>query len=165
MGFVVPVDPHDTRRTTWSLSFGNQSPAGVNAFLRKYPGLFLGMMAATGLIKVGALLWQEKFSTWPLLSVLATPLALAGLAVGIGIGYDRLVSQATARGLAPVGGLLLLSATLAALALGGKGGLLVAALGGPIGLALVGPRLGHPDTSIGTVLRKKSGSSTGQVEA
>jgi len=122
-------------------------------------------MAAVGLIKVGALLWQEKFSTWPLLSVLATPLALVGLAVGIGVGYDRLVSRATVQGLAPVGGLLLLSVPLATLVFSGNGGLLVAAMVGPIGLALVGARLGHPETSIGTVLRGESDSPTEQVEA
>jgi hypothetical protein len=121
-------------------------------------------MTAAGVIKVGALLWQEKFSAWPLLTVLVAPLALAGLAVGIGIGHDRLVSRATARGLAPVGGLLLLAVPLAALVLGGKGGLLVAATGGPIGFALVGPRLGHPKTTIGAVWRRESDSSTEHVE-
>lgn len=165
MGLAVPVYPHNAHRSARSSSFGNQSPASVNTFLRKYPGLLLGTMAAAGLIKVGALLWQEKFSAWPLLSVLAAPLALAGLAVGIGIGHDRLVSRAKARGLAPVGGLLLLSVPLAALVLGGNADLLVAATMGPIGLALVGVQLGHPETSIGAVWRRGSDSSTEHVEA
>jgi hypothetical protein len=121
-------------------------------------------MAATGLIKVGALFWQEKFSAWPLLSVLAAPLALAGLAVGIGIGHDRLVSRAKARRLASVGGLLLLSVPLAPLVLGGNAGLLVAATVGPTGLALVGLRLGHPETSIGAVWHRESDTSTEHVE-
>ncbi len=122
-------------------------------------------MAAAGMIKVGALLWQEKLSAWPLLHVLVVPLALTGLVLGIGAGHDRLVSLSVARRLAPVGGLLLLTVPLAGAVLGLETGMLVAATVGPIGTALVGPRLGHPETSIGAVLRGGSDSSTEHVEA
>jgi hypothetical protein len=136
----------------------------VDSYLRKYPGLLLGFMAAAGLIKVGALLWQEKFSAWPLLSVLVVPLALAGLALGLGVGHDRLVSSSVARRLAPVGGLLLLAVPPAAVVLGGDGGLFVAATAGPVGLGLLGPRLAHPDGALRALLRGRDEAEVGHSE-
>lgn len=122
-------------------------------------------MAAAGMIKVGALFWQEKLSAWPLSYVLVLPLALGGLALGVGIGHDRLVSLSLARWLAPFGLVLLLTVPLAGGVLGLDGGVLVGATAGPMGLALLGPRLGHPDTSIGAALWGQTGASDERVEA
>jgi len=137
----------------------------VDTYLRKYPGLLLGLMAAAGLIKVGALLWQEQFSAWPLLSVLAGPLALAGLAVGLGIGYDRLVSPSVVQWLAPIGCVLLLAVACSMAVVGVENSLFVAATAGPIGLALIGSRLGRPAAPLGTLLRGEGDASPERVEA
>ena len=149
-----------------SVSFsGTQPSEDVDTYLRKYPGLLLGLMAAAGLTKVGALLWQEQFSAWPLLSVLAVPLALAGLALGLGIGYDRLVSRSVAQWLAPVGVVLLLAVACVMAVVGVEESLFVAATVGPIGFALIGPRLGRPETPFGALLRGGEESRTERVEA
>ena len=136
----------------------------MDSYLRKYPGLLLGLMAAAGLVKVGALFWQEKLSTWPLLSVLAGPLVLAGLALGIGIGYDRIVSGPVARRLAPVGVLLLL-VLVAGFVLGPGTGLLVATTIAPVGCFLIGLWVGHPKTSFGIAAFGRSDSVGEHVEA
>ena len=120
-------------------------------------------MAAAGMIKISALLWQEKLSAWPLLTVLAAPLALAGLALGIGAGHDRIVSLSVAHRLAPIGGLLLLVVPLAGGVLGVGEGILAGAIVGPLAFALIGPRLGHPDTITGAALFGGPDSSGKQV--
>ena len=137
--------------------------AHVDRYLCDYPGLIFGTMAA-GVIKVGALFWQEKLSTWPLSYVLVLPLALAGLALGVGIGHDRLVSLSLARRLAPFGLVRLLTVPLAGGMLGMDGGVLVGTMAGPMGLALLGPRLGHPNTSIGAALWGQAGASDERIE-
>jgi len=138
--------------------------AHVDGYLRDYPGLIFGTMAAAGMIKVGALFWQEKLSAWPLSYVLVLPLALAGLALGVGIGHDRLVSLSLARRLAPFGLVRLLTVPLAGGMLGIDGGVLVGTTAGPMGLALLGPHLGHPNTSIGAALRGQAGASDERIE-
>jgi len=156
----------DTARKLFvMLLFGTQPTGVVDTYLRKYPGLLLGLMAAAGLIKVGALLWQEQFSAWPLLTVLAAPLALAGLALGLGIGYDGLVSQSVAPWLAAVGGVLLLAVPCALAMLGLGGGMPVAAATGSIGLALTGPWLGRPETPVGAALHAEADASTDRAGA
>ena len=145
--------------------FGTQPIGIVDTYLRKYPGLLLGLMAAAGLIKVGALLWQEQFSGWPLLTVLAAPLALAGLALGLGIGYDGFVSRSVAPWLAAVGGALLLAVPCALAVLGVGDGMPVAATTGAIGLALIGPWLAHPETPVGAALRAEADASTERAGA
>ena len=121
-------------------------------------------MAAASMIKVGALFWQEKLSAWPLSYVLVLPLALAGLALGVGIGHDRLVSLSLARRLAPFGFVRLLTVPLAGGMLGIDGGVLVGTTAGPMGLALLWPHLGHPNTSIGAALRGQAGASDERIE-
>lgn len=138
--------------------------AHVDGYLRDYPGLIFGTMAAASMIKVGALFWQEKLSAWPLSYVLVLPLALAGLALGVGIGHDRLVSLSLARRLAPFGLVLLLTVPLAGGMLGMDGGVLVGTTAGPMGLALLGPHLGHPNTSIGAALWGQTGASDERTE-
>jgi len=136
----------------------------VDAYLRKYPGLLFGGMAAAGMIKVSALLWQEKLSAWPLMHVLVVPVALAGLALGLGAGRDRIVSRSAAQRLAPVGGLVLLIVPLAGLFSGLEAAVLAGTVAGPLGLALLGLQLGHPETRVGAVLRGDPGSSGEYVE-
>ena len=138
--------------------------AHVDGYLRDYPGLIFGTMAAAGMIEVGALFWHEKLSAWPLSYVLVLPLALAALALGVGIGHDRLVSLSLARQLAPFGLVLLLTVPLAEGMLGMDGGVLVGTMAGPMGLALLGPRLGHPNTSIGAALWGQTGASDERIE-
>lgn len=48
--------------------------------------------------------------------------------------------------------------------LGMDGGVLVGTTAGPMGLALLGPRLGHPDTSIGAALWGQTGASDERIE-
>ncbi|PSQ70316.1 MAG: hypothetical protein BRD26_04905 [Bacteroidetes bacterium QH_1_64_81] len=114
--------------------------AHVDGYLSDYPSLIFGTMAAAGMIKVGALFRQEKLSAWPLSYVLVLSLALAGLALGAGIGH------------------------LAGGMLGMDGGVLVGTTAGPMGLALLGPHLGHPDTSIGAALWGQTGASDERIE-
>ena len=122
----------------------------VNKYLQRYPGVIFGFMATAGLLKVGALLWQEKFSAMPLLSVLVVPLILAGAALGLGMGHDRLVPLHTARRLGIAGGLFFGAVFSAALLIGPVAFLL--AIGGPPAALLVGIRLGHPQTRSGALL-------------
>ncbi|MFB6272172.1 MAG: hypothetical protein ABEL51_04670 [Salinibacter sp.] len=76
---------------------------------RRYPGTTLGVMAVAGAVKVGAILWETTFSAWPLLQVLILPALGGGLALGIGMGHDHLLSASGARRLGATG-LLVLSA-------------------------------------------------------
>ena len=122
----------------------------MSKYLQRYPGVIFGLMATAGLLKVGALLWQEKFSATPLLSVLVVPLCLAGAALGLGVGHDRLVSLHTAQRVGIAGGLLLGAVVSAAVLVGPDAFLL--ATGGPPAAPLPGIRLGHPQTPSGALL-------------
>lgn len=136
----------------------------VDKYLREYPGLLLGTMAAAGTIKIGALLWQEKLSTWPMLHVLVVPLAFAGLVLGLGIGHDRLVTLPVARRLASLGACLLAAVPLAVLFLGPSEAVAIGTVVGPAGSALVGLRMGHPRTMPGALLSGDRHSPSGHVE-
>ena len=48
--------------------------------------------------------------------------------------------------------------------LGIDGGVLVGTTAGPMGLALLWPHLGHPNTSIGAALRGQAGASDERIE-
>lgn len=102
-----------------------------------------------GMLKVGGILWQTTLSAWPLLYVLALPVALGGFAVGIGTGHDRMVPASTAKRLVALGGLLLLSAPIAGLILGTGAILPTWMVAAPFGFALMGLPVGHPETSVG----------------
>lgn len=135
----------------------------VSKYLQRYPGVIFGLMATAGLLKVGALLWQEQFSAMPLLSVLAVPLLLAGAALGVGGGHDRLVSLHTAQRVGLAGGLLLGAVCSAALLAGPDAFLL--ATGGPPAALLLGIRLGHPQTRSGALLAATRSWPGGAVES
>ena len=108
----------------------------------RYPGLTLGVMGAIGAVKIGAILWETTFTTWPLLHVLLLPLMGGGLVFGIGVGHDRLVSVPTARRLGIAG--LLVSLIVAGESLFGSG--LAASVWMalvPLGPALIGIALGR----------------------
>ncbi len=137
----------------------------MKTYLRDYPGLILGTMASAGMIKVGALIWQEKLSAWPLLHVLVVPLFLAGVAIGVGAGHDRLVTLPVSRRLASLGVCLLAAVPLAIGLLDMSGAVAVGVAVGPIGGALVGLQVGHPRTTLGAVLAGDSPSPSGRVEA
>jgi hypothetical protein len=81
----------------------------LSAFQR-HPGLTLGSMAAVGAAKVGAILWETTFSTWPLLHVLLLPLMGGAFAFGVGAGHDRLPSAHLGRRLGATGLLVLAGA-------------------------------------------------------
>jgi len=120
----------------------------VQTYIQRYSGSVFGAGAAIGMMKVGAILWQTTLSGWSLLHVLALPAALAGLSVGIGAGHDRVVSASVAKRLVPLGGLFLLSVPAAGLFLGADAIAPTWMATVPLGFALMGLPVGHPETSI-----------------
>jgi hypothetical protein len=109
---------------------------------QRHPGLMLGAMAAIGAVKVGGILWETTLSAWPLLHVLVPPLIGGGLALGVGIGHDRLVSAPAARRLGVAG--LVVSCTVAGWSLVGPALPALAWMGlVPVGPVLLGIALGR----------------------
>lgn len=109
---------------------------------QRHPGLTLGSMAAVGAVKVGGILWQTTLSAWPLLHVLMLPLIGGGLALGVGIGHDHLVSAPTARRLGIAG--LVVGSTVAGWPLVGPALPALAWMGlVPVGPVLLGIALGR----------------------
>lgn len=109
----------------------------------QYQGLLLGLMAAAGAVKGGAILWQTTFDGWPLLHVLAIPVGVAGLAVGFGAGHSRVVSARTARRLPLLGGLFLILPLAAGTHVGLSTGIQLWTVLAPLGFAFLALPLGH----------------------
>jgi len=113
----------------------------------QYQGLLLGLMAAAGAVKGGAILWQTTFDGWPLLHVLALPVGVAGLAIGLGAGHSRVVSARIARRLPLPGGLFLILPLAAGTHVGLTTGVQVWTVLAPVGFAFLALPLSHPDVT------------------
>lgn len=114
----------------------------------RYQGLIFGVMIAAGSLKGGAILWQTTFNDWPLLYVLALPVGVAGVALGLGAAQSRLVTARMARRLPVVGVLLLMVPFGAGTHVGAMAAAQAWATVGTAALGCLALPFGHPDVRL-----------------